>query len=210
MGDFRGVARRRLRDTIVDAARAQTIATGWDGVRMGDVATRAGVSRQTVYNEFTNKAGLAEALALREVARFSAGVRAALHAPGDDLRAAAYAAISHTLAEAAANPLVRAILTNARGGSEGLLPYLTSRSELVLAEATTVLLDWAAPVLPGADPTRLAFAADSVVRLVVSHIVLPQGPPEQAAVTLTELAVHLFGSAAAHGTGPVPAALHPR
>ncbi|RQX18335.1 TetR family transcriptional regulator, partial [Micromonospora ureilytica] len=52
--------RQRLRDTIVDALRARTIAAGWDAVRMGGVATTAGVSRQTVYNEFGSKAGLAD------------------------------------------------------------------------------------------------------------------------------------------------------
>src|SRR4051812_40275091 len=112
--------RQRLRDTIVDAARAQTIAAGWDAVRMGGVATTAGVSRQTVYNEFGNKAGLAEALARREVDRFVGDVRAALLAHGTDVRTGAYAAIAHTLATAADNPLVKAILTSARGGSDEL------------------------------------------------------------------------------------------
>ncbi|TDC43122.1 TetR/AcrR family transcriptional regulator, partial [Micromonospora sp. KC207] len=65
MGEVRDAARQRLRDSIVDAARRQTIAGGWDGVRMGGVAAAAGVSRQTVYNEFGTKAGLAEELAKR-------------------------------------------------------------------------------------------------------------------------------------------------
>ncbi|MER7456167.1 TetR family transcriptional regulator [Micromonospora sp. NPDC126480] len=193
MGESR--AATRLRDGIVDAARALTIATGWDGVRMGAVATAAGVSRQTVYNEFGSKAGLAEALARREVDRFVSEVRAALAGHGDDVRAATYAAIRHTLASAADNPLVKAILTSTRGGSEELLPYLTTRGDLVLAEASAVLIDWTGQRLPGADPAALAFAADSVVRLVVSHIVLPQAPVDDTAEALARLAVRLFGAA---------------
>ncbi|GAB3082455.1 TetR/AcrR family transcriptional regulator [Micromonospora schwarzwaldensis] len=184
------------RNAIVEAARAQTVACGWDGVRMGAVAEAAGVSRQTVYNEFGTKAGLAEALARREVDRFVGDVRAALGEHGADVRAAAYAAIRRTLAAAADNPLVKAILTSARGGSDELLPYLTTRSELVLTESTTALREWAGCHLPDADPAALAFAADSVVRLVVSHIVLPRAPVDETAGKLADLAVHLFLAAA--------------
>ncbi|MEV4659632.1 TetR family transcriptional regulator [Micromonospora sp. NPDC049301] len=191
-----GSPRQRLRDTIVDAARARAIAAGWDAVRMGGVASTAGVSRQTVYNEFGSKAGLAEALARAEVDRFVGDVRDALLAHGSDVRAGAYAAIAHTLATAADNPLVKAILTSARGGSDELLPYLTTRAEVVLTEASGALIDWVGDYLPGADRAALAFAADTIVRLVVSHIVLPREPIEQTATTLANLAVHLFSAAA--------------
>ncbi|MGW5578991.1 TetR family transcriptional regulator [Micromonospora chokoriensis] len=184
-----------VRDSIVDAARALTVATGWDGVRMGAVAGAAGVSRQTVYNEFGSKAGLAEALARREVDTFVGDVRAALLAHGADVRAGAYAAIAHTLTTAAENPLVKAILSSARGGSDELLPYLTTRAEVVLTEASGALIDWAGDHLPGADQAALAFAADTTVRLVVSHIVLPRTPIDQTATTLADLAVHLFSAA---------------
>ncbi|RLP85235.1 TetR/AcrR family transcriptional regulator [Micromonospora sp. BL4] len=188
--------RQRLRDTIVDAARARTIASGWDAVRMGGVAAAAGVSRQTVYNEFGSKAGLAEALARREVDRFVGDVRAALVAHGPDVRAGAYAAIAHTLAAAADNPLVKAILTSARGGSDELLPYLTTRAEVVLTEASGALIEWVGDHLPQAEPAALAFAADTIVRLVVSHIVLPRDPIDQTAAALADLAVRLFATAA--------------
>ncbi|MFC0006085.1 TetR/AcrR family transcriptional regulator [Micromonospora siamensis] len=181
-----------VRDAIVDAARSLTVASGWDGVRMGAVAAAAGVSRQTLYNEFGTKAGLAEALARHEVDRFVGEVRAALAEHGVDVRAAAYAAIRRTLASAADNPLVKAILTSARGGSDELLPYLTTRADLVLTESTAALREWAGRHLPDADPAALAFAADSVVRLVVSHIVLPGAPVDETADKLTDLAVHLF------------------
>lgn len=120
MGDVReGI---RSREAIVEAARALTIATGWDGVRMGAVARAAGVSRQTVYNEFGTKAGLAEALARWEVDRFVGAVRALLNAHGDDVRAAAHATISHTLVEAANDPLIKAVLTSTRAARTSCCP----------------------------------------------------------------------------------------
>ncbi|SCL49401.1 TetR/AcrR family transcriptional regulator [Micromonospora peucetia] len=182
----------RTRDSIVEAARTLTVATGWDSVRMGAVASAAGVSRQTVYNEFGSKAGLAEALARREIDRFVGDVRALLRTHGDDVRAAAHATITHTLTEAADDPLIKAVLTSDQGGSDELLPYLTTRQELVLTEATEALLEWADTVLPGADRAAVTFATDSVVRLVISHIILPNAPVEQTAAALADLAVYLL------------------
>ncbi|MEV1287341.1 TetR family transcriptional regulator [Micromonospora sp. NPDC049679] len=192
---YRDAARQQLRDAIVDATRELTINAGWDAVRMGDVAARVGVSRQTVYNEFGNKSGLADALAQREVDRFLTGVGAALTAHGPDVRAGAYAAILRVLREASDNPLLKTILTSARGPADPLLPYLTTRSELVLRAATAVLRDWAAVAVPEASGESFTFAAETVVRLVVSHIVLPLAPVEQTAANLADLAAHLLNHA---------------
>lgn len=92
--------------------------------------------------------------------------------------------------------MVTAILTSTRGGSDELLPYLTTRAEVVLTEASGALIDWAGDHLPGADRAALAFATDTTVRLVVSHIVLAREPIEQTATALADLAVHLFSAAA--------------
>ena len=189
---YRDANRARLHDALVSAARELAVANGWDKVRMADVAKAAGVSRQTVYNEFGGRSGLAEALALREIEQFTAAVRARLLAHGSDIRAAGYAAISHTLDEATRNPLIKSILTSARGGADELLPYLTTRSDLVLTAACAVIEEWAGACLPGTDAAMVALAGESIVRLTVSHVVLPTGSPEAAADALTEVFVRLL------------------
>jgi AcrR family transcriptional regulator len=183
---YRDVARQRLRDAIIDAARDLTIVHGWDSVRMAQVAAKTGVSRQTVYNEFDTKAGLAEALAQRESERFIAGVRASLFAHGDDVRAGAHAAILYVLRDAAGDPLITSVLAGTRDGPDALLPFLTTRAEKVLTSATAVLQEWALEHLPGIGAERRAFAAESIVRLVVSHMVLPTAPAEQTAGRLAD------------------------
>lgn len=183
---YRDVARQHLRDTIINAARDLTIAHGWDNVRMAQVAARTGVSRQTVYNEFDSKAGLAEALAQREAERFIAGVRASLFAHAGDVRAGAHAAILYVLRDAASDPLIKAILAGTRGGPDPLLPFLTTRAQMVLTAATAVLREWAAEHLPGISTERRSFAAESIVRLVVSHMVLPTAPAEHTAERLAD------------------------
>jgi AcrR family transcriptional regulator len=189
---YRETARQQLRHAIIDAARELTVDRGWDAVRMADVATQVGVSRQTVYNEFASKAGLGEALAQREIDGFVAGVRAALFAHGSDAHAAVHAAVTFVLSEAATDPLVKAVLTSARGGADALLPYLTTRSDFALAAATAALYEWAEAHLPDLSPADMAVGAESIVRLVVSHIVLPLAPVEQTAAALADLAVRFL------------------
>jgi AcrR family transcriptional regulator len=189
---YREANRNRLREALVAAARDLAVARGWENVRMVDVAAAAGVSRQTVYNEFDGRPGLAEALAVREVQNFAVEIRTHLFAHGGDVRAAGYAAILHALQEAAANPLVRAILTSPHGTADELLPYLTTRSDAVLAAAGEVVRDWAATFLPDLDDTLVAVAAESIIRLTVSHIVLPLAPPPQTASVLAEILVRLL------------------
>jgi AcrR family transcriptional regulator len=195
MNDVPAVAvvnHRRLRDTLVGAARDLTVARGWENVRMLDVAKAAGVSRQTVYNEFGDRPGLAEALALVEIRRFVDAVREELFARGADVRSAAHATILRALTEAAANPIVRGILSGSEGGGAELLPYLTTRSDVVLAAAGGVVMEWIAVHLPEVPSAAAAAASDSIVRLTVSHIVLPSAPPEATAALLAEVFVRLL------------------
>lgn len=196
---YRDTARQHLRDAIIEAGRDLAIDRDWDAVRMADVAARVGVSRQTLYNEFTNKAGLGEAIAHREIDRFVDGVRDALFAHGGDTRAAVHAAVTFVLSQAAADPLIKAVLTSARGGADTLLPYLTTRSDLALAAATAVVSEWAEAHLPGTSPEDIAVGAESIARLVVSHIVLPLAPVEHTARTLADLAQRFFDGTGAEG-----------
>ncbi|MFI7246878.1 TetR/AcrR family transcriptional regulator [Micromonospora chalcea] len=184
---YRHTARRHLRDAVITAGRDLAIDRGWDAVRMADVAARVGVSRQTLYNEFTNKAGLGEAIAHREIDRFMDGVREALSAHGSDVRAAVHAAVTFVLTQAGTDPLVKAVLNSARG-TDTLLPYLTTRADLALAAAVTVLREWAGTHLPRVSPDDVTVGAESIARLVVSHIVLPAAPVDTTADTLADLA----------------------
>ena len=187
---YRESNRSRLRDSLITAARDLTIARGWEKVRMADVAAAVGVSRQTVYNEFESRTGLADALTAREIRQFVADVHGLLHEHGADVRAAGGAAIRHTLEQAATNPLVRTILTDPRPGD--LLLYLTTRSDTVLLGAGAVVRDWAGTFLTDLDGPVVAMAAESIIRLVISHIVLPSAPLDETTAALTEVLVRLL------------------
>ena len=68
------------RESLLDAAYTALVRRPWSAVRMVDVAAAAGVSRQTLYNEFGSKDGLVQALLAREPGRGSPGYSLSLPA----------------------------------------------------------------------------------------------------------------------------------
>lgn len=98
------------RESLLDAAYTALAHRPWSTVRMVDVAAVAGVSRQTLYNEFGSKEGLARALVRREADGFLAGVERAL-ATHADARERLVATAEWTTSAARGNALVRAMLT---------------------------------------------------------------------------------------------------
>lgn len=160
------------RDALLDAAYDAVVSGGWARARMADVAHDAGVSRQTLYNEFGGKDALAQALTLREADRFLDAVDAALTGHEGSPAAAVGVSVEAALRLAADNPLVKAVLTDDTDAG-GLLPLLTTRAEPLLAAARARFMarmreDW-----PDLDPVEAELAAETVVRLTVSYLVMP-------------------------------------
>lgn len=182
--------RSLLREHLLDAASEALVDAGWNQLKMADIARTVGVSRQTVYNEFGNKTRLGEALAMREAERFLEGVSGRLDEHPDDLLKAIHAAVEYTLSQAADNPLLRAILTATRGGASELLPFVTSRSAPILVAATSVLMKYLDDHWPEIelDDGERRMVVESVVRLVVSHLVMPLASADEVAGQISWLA----------------------
>ncbi|MFI9719172.1 TetR/AcrR family transcriptional regulator [Streptomyces sp. NPDC052396] len=185
------------RDLLLDAAFTALGTRPWSGVRMVDVAAAAGVSRQTLYNEFGSKDGLARALVRREAETFLAGVDRSLAEAADrrpDDPGACLAALAEwTLRSARTNALVRAALTGCRGerlpaqaapavpapraapgpGTRAA-PSPGAMLERVCASATAVV--------GGAehDAQRVREACEAAVRMTLSYVVAP-GPSDAEA-----------------------------
>ncbi|GAA0898676.1 TetR/AcrR family transcriptional regulator [Streptomyces asiaticus] len=156
---------------------------------MSEVAAAAGVSRQTLYNEFGSKEGLARALVRREADAYLRGVERALSgvsgaaAPGERLAAAAV----WTVRSATENPLVRAVLTGC--WNERLPASVTSVSSVTSVRTTPPgepeplpapgeligeARDRAVRLLEGDWPSgavELPLACEAVARLALSYVV---------------------------------------
>ena len=177
---------RTARDALLDAAYDAAVTTGWDRARMADIAAAAGLSRQTLYDQFGDRDGLAKALALRELGRFLDGTEAAMEAQ-DDVVAAVEAATVFALTAAAANPLVHAMLTGS-----GLLPLLTTQAEPVLLVARGRIADYVDRRWPELLADDVALAAEVCTRLTLSYVVLSVESPEVAARRVATLVAHLL------------------
>ncbi|MEU0999515.1 MULTISPECIES: TetR/AcrR family transcriptional regulator [Streptomyces] len=180
------------RESLLDAAYTALVRRPWSAVRMVDVAAAAGVSRQTLYNEFGSKDGLARALVRREADGYLAGVDRALAAhsdPCDRLTATA----EWTASAARGNVLVRAMLTGcwserlpapvltavpsssavpAQRRADGPLPSPGDFVTLVRDRAVTLL---AGPATPKSDTAELARSCELAVRLALSCVAAPPG-----------------------------------
>lgn len=187
--------RHQVHQAALDVAQELLVEKGWDKLRFGEVATRIGVSRPTLYAAFGSKEGLAEALVLRETERFLTGIGEVLAGHAGDAQAAVSSAVAFTLAEAGRSPVLHAILTSSRSGSDSLLPLLTTRSRPVLQAATSVLVGWYVEHFPGLPEEEVREGVDALVRLVVSHLVLPADDAERTPERLARLAIRYLAMA---------------
>jgi AcrR family transcriptional regulator len=178
--------RAGMRDAVLDATDDLVRDRGWQYTRMADVATVAGVSRQTVYQLFGSRDQLAQAYVMREADRFLEPVEEAVRSRADDPFAAIVAALDAFLAGAADNVMVKAIL--AGDGNDGLLPLVTTHSLPVLnlarqRLAAVITESW--PIVAAEDVRLLC---DSAVRLAISHVTVADigehGPAQDIARVL--------------------------
>ncbi len=175
-------------DRLLESAATLTSEQGWSEVTMAKLADDVGVSRQTVYNSVGGKQDLAEALVLRELARFLDVVDTEL-GRGDDIVEAIRRTAERVYELAAENPLLKSTLSASHGkDSDELLPLLTTRSEPLMAAAQTTVgrhLDrFALPL----DAHQQRVAVETVVRVVLSNVMQPTAAPDQAAADLAWIA----------------------
>lgn len=169
-------ARNLLRDTVMTAVDDLVRSRGWTATTMSDVAAAAGVSRQTLYNEFGSRNALVEAYVAREVENLIAQVTEAVRANAHDAHRALRTAFALFLKLASDEPLVQLIVRNAEGGE---LHQLLTGVGQQLAEARIARLIPEVWPQVGASDARLL--ADSLVRLAISHALMPSRDPAATA-----------------------------
>ena len=182
---FSVAARDLLRRTVLDAVREELSTRPWSEIKMADVARLAGVSRQTLYNEFGSRGELAQAFVLREVDHFVEAVQHAVTDNRDDPVAALAAAFEVFLTAAAEDPLVRTLLGG--DGSAELLPLVTTRGEPVVERATSRLSAFMIEGWPDLDPADITLLAEAVVRLAISYAALPASPSGMTGTSVARL-----------------------
>ncbi|MFD3662540.1 TetR/AcrR family transcriptional regulator [Streptomyces sp. NPDC058659] len=181
MTRLRESVRSLLRERVLDATYLLVAAEGRGGLRMTAIARAAGISRQTLYNEFGSKDAIGKALVQREVEGFLRGIQRELDAHRGELEATAAAGVGYTLQRAADNPLIKGVLVAERGGEDELLACPATRPEPAFGTATAMLDAYAIETWPEVDEESRRLAVETIVRLTVSHIVRPVASPEESA-----------------------------
>jgi AcrR family transcriptional regulator len=166
---------------VVAAAAELTLEVGWAGVTMGKLADRAGVSRQTVYNEVGSKPQLAEEMVLAELAKFLAIVDRAFDGQPDNLVEAIRSAARGVLELARTNALLQAVVSASYGAETELLPLLTTQNDALVLTANQAVRARVTAYPIAIDDRHLDAAIDMVVRLVLSHLVHPTDQPAATA-----------------------------
>jgi AcrR family transcriptional regulator len=178
-------ARRLLRETLFAAARDEVQQRPWSEITMAEIASAAGVSRQTLYKEFGSRDEFAQALVIHEGERFLDAVDAAVREHLGDPRAAVRAALETFLRTAGEDPLVRILLSD--DGTAGLLPFVTTQGAPVVQWATARLTVTIEDGWPQAPPRKARLLAESLVRLAISYVTAPADTPDTIATKAGEL-----------------------
>ncbi len=183
---YADAARTLLRETLLAAATDLLREYKWSEVSMAAIAERAGVSRQTLYNEFGSRDEFAQSYVMHQANTFLASVEATIAANADDPQRALAAAFGSFLTAAAENPMVRAILVR-DPGADDLFALFTTRGGPVIHVATDRVARAICEQWPTADETEVRFAAECLVRLAISHASLPTDTTTKTAESTASL-----------------------
>lgn len=175
-----------LRNSLLDGLHDLLMERDWSQVRMSDVAAATGVSRQTVYNEFGSRYGLARGYAVRLASRFAGHVAEALAAHVDDVTGALRTSFTEYFAGVATDPLVASLLPGE--AKPDLMKLITTDAAPILTTASEVLAQ------AFRESTWLSMAEDDIervcratTRMALSFVAMPPEGDRDAAADLAEI-----------------------
>jgi AcrR family transcriptional regulator len=186
-------SRSLLREMVLRATDRLLADHSWSEVTIAQVAKDAGVSRQTVYNEFGNRAELAGAYVvwagdqlLDEVERCVADHR-------DDLLDAVVAAFTVFLDLGSEHPLMRSLGNPAADGLAAVLG--PTPDSAIVTNAVARLTGIIATTWPALPYEAIAAPSEVLVRLAISHLLQPTtssaAAAQQVAAVLAPYLAHL-------------------
>src|SRR6201988_5101668 len=111
----------------------------WSSITLPDAAKAAGIRRQTIYNEFGSRQGLAQGYALRLADRLVDQIETAINGNVGDVHAAFLQGFRDFFTYSAADPLVISLLTG--GTKPDLLQLITTDSAPIITRSSARLTE---------------------------------------------------------------------
>ncbi len=170
-----------IQERLLGAALDAATIHGIQKLAMGDVARRAGLSRQTLYRYYPSKDALVAAVVAAQTTELIEQVVGAATVL-DDPRSSLEAALVTALRLLRDHPLLDRLLTTE---PEALLPLLTTEGSPAMVQVRSIvelLVAERSPAAVRTDPVALRRFADVVTRLIISYAIsAPDDPPEVVA-----------------------------
>ncbi len=174
-----------LRDSILDGMRELLLSRDWSSITLSDVAGAAGISRQTIYNEFGSRHGLAQGYAMRLADRLVDAVADAITGNVGDIYAAFLEGFRDFFTESAADPLVISLLTG--GTKPDLLQLITTDSGPIISHCSGRLTSTFMHSWVRASEEDAGVLARAIVRLAMSYVSMPPEADHDVARDLARL-----------------------
>ena len=159
---------------ILDATLHEAAATGLRRLAIEDVARRARVSRVTVYRHFGQREQLIEAMAVRETRRFIETMREAVSESLNVEEQGAEVFVAG-LRFMRAHPVARRAIESE---PEAIVQYLAEEDGLLFGMGREFVAGWLRRA--GVNRRDTDACAETIMRLFVSFLVLPQSVVELA------------------------------
>jgi AcrR family transcriptional regulator len=177
--------REQLRDCVLEAMREELLTKDWSAITLADVARTAGVSRQSIYNEFGSRQGLAQGYALRLADRLVDAVGGAIEGNIGDVHAAFLTGFRAFFVDSAADPLVISLLSGA--AKPDLLQIITIDSGPIITHCSRRLAEAFLESWVNADTADAGVLARAIVRLAISYVSMPPEADHDVAADLARL-----------------------
>ena len=178
-------SRALLRDSVLEAMRELLLSRDWSAITLADVARAAGLSRQTIYNEFGSRQGLAQGYALRLADRLVNAVGDAIYSNVGDVYAAFLQGFRAFFSESAADPLVISLLSGV--AKPDLLQIITTDSGPIITHCSARLTSSFMHSWVKASEDDAGMLARAIVRLALSYVSMPPEADHDVAADLARL-----------------------
>ncbi|MGN7779733.1 TetR family transcriptional regulator AlkX [Mycolicibacterium sp. 22603] len=174
-----------LRDSILDGMREMLQVRDWSSITLTDVARAAGISRQTIYNEFGSRQGLAQGYALRLADRLVNAVDGAIANNIGQVYEAFLEGFRAFFLESASDPLVISLLNGE--AKPDLLQIITTDSGPIISRCSQRLTATFQNSWIKATDEDAGVLARAIVRLAMSYVSMPPEADHDVARDLARL-----------------------
>ncbi len=174
-----------LRDSILDGMRDLLLTRDWSAITLADVARAAGISRQTIYNEFGSRQGLAQGYALRLADRLVDVIDAQIQQNEGNIYAAFVQGFRAFFTESASDPLVISLLNGE--AKPDLLQLITVDSAPIITHCSQRLTRSFADSWVQHSVEDAGVLARAIVRLCLSYVSMPPESDHDVADDLARL-----------------------